>query len=248
MKRTLFLSLVAATAFSNGQVQGGMDHINEVNLDLVSTPANGRVQVFSDVPDQSRMIVDDFFADKNILTDASMAFEFSTNMPIDRPDGWRLSIWDSLANAANSGNDFTGNTVQSVFIPFSATNWVQTSLFGSGASSQAFQISFSNLNLDIGTGVRYIGIAPIQSSTNQLKWLILGHKNPSLLGNNTPNNSFGINPSGALGLGTSYSIGTNAAYSVNLVPEPFTVLGFVAGIVAMSRIRNAKSKAQSYGC
>lgn len=229
------LALVTALAASQLLLAEGMNHIDPIGLDLVSTPG-GRIQVFTDTPDASRMIIDDFLADGPIITGASMTFEFPAQ-DIDRPDGWRISVWDSISAAETSGNDFTGNVLDTVRVDFFDGNWSLGPIAGTGADTQAYRIDFINLNLNIGTGVRYIGIAPIQSSNIQLNWSLLDHDNPSVLGNGTANDSIGINPSGGLGLGTSYSMGTNASYQVELVPEPATMLVLGAAAVAMLKRR-----------
>lgn len=235
MKRTFFLALAALSMSVSAQI--GMDHINPVGADLVSTPANGRTQVFSDTPELSRMVIDDFLADGSVVGSASYALEFQPN-DIGHPDGWRISFWNSIADAATSGDDFTQNTVATAYVEFSDTaNWLLTPLDGTGAGTQAYRLDLLNLNLNIGSGVRYIGIAPVQGSTVAPNWYILDHKNPAVLGNFTPNNSFGVNPSGALGLGTSYSIGTNAAYQVNLVPEPGTLLAVASALAFLVKRR-----------
>ena len=215
---------------------GGMDHIHPVGADLVSTPGNGRVQVYTDTSSKSNMIIDDFFAEGSVMDGASMALEFSFQ-DIDRPDGWRISVWDSVASAANSGNDFTQNTVATIFVDFFDSNWSLNPLGSTGANSSASQIDFTNLNLNIGAGVRYIGISPVQSSTVNLNWLLLAHENPALLGNGTDHDSIGINPGGGLGNGTSYAVGTNASYQVEVVPEPATLIVLAGTLVALSKRR-----------
>lgn len=239
MKRIITLSMAVVSSATFSQVLGGMDHINVVGPDLVSTAANGRIEVSTDLPETSRMVIDDFYADQNILKTVEMAFENTSTLDIDRPNGWRISIWSSATDAAASGNDLTGNVVQTTYVDFATGSWTTTPLFGTGATNFASKITFSNLNLDIGTGVRYIGVAPVQASTNQIKWRILAHKNPFLLGNNTANDSLGINPGGGLGLGTLYSVGTNAAYSVELVPEPLSFLALGLALVALTKKRRA---------
>lgn len=235
MKRTILFALSALTVTVPAQF--GMDHIDPVGADLVSTPANGRTQVFSDTPELSRMVIDDFLADGSTVDSASYALELLPN-DIGHPDGWRISFWASVADAAAGGNDFTENTVATAYVAFSDTaNWLLTPLSGAGSNTQAYRLDLFNLNLNIGSGVRYIGIAPVQGSTVAPTWYILDHKNPAVLGNFTPNNSMGVNPSGALGLGTSYSVGTNAAYQVNLVPEPGTLIALASAVTFLLKRR-----------
>ena len=72
---------------------GGMNHIDPIGADLVSTPANGRIQVFLDTPNLSRMVIDDFFADGPMMDSASMAVELFIG-DIERPDVWRITVWN----------------------------------------------------------------------------------------------------------------------------------------------------------
>lgn len=231
MKTVLFLGafVVVQSAMASG---GGMDHIDPEGADLVSTLVNGRVQVFTDTPDKSRMVIDDFNADLPILDSAAFAYELTNSPQIGHPNGWRISVWSSVADAATSDDTFTANTVATTFVSFAGGGWAITPLFGAGTDTQAFRIDFTNLGLNIGTGVRYIGIAPEQSSTTVPNWLITNHLNPAVLGNGTAFDSVGINPSGGLGLGTTYSVGNNASYEVGLVPEPASIAAF-AGLAAL---------------
>lgn len=230
--------VVAPVCFASG----GMDHINPVGSNLVSTATFGRVQVFTDTPEKSRMVVDDFYADKGVLDSAAFAYELTNSPQIGHPNGWRISVWSSLADAINSDNSFTANTVATGYVAFAASNWAITGLSGTGTQTASFRIDFTNLGLNIGTGVRYIGIAPEQSSSTVPNWLICGHNSPSVLGNGTANDSYGINPSGALGNGTGYLVGTNASYAVGLVPEPSTLAILAAGAGFLAKRRRKLTK------
>lgn len=221
-----------------------MDHIDPVGADLVSTASNGRIQVFTDDPDSSRMVIDDFYADLPTLNTAAFAYELSNGVQIGHPNGWRISVWATAADAASSTNDFVGNTIATAFVSFGSPDWAITGLSGTGTDSTAFRIDFSNLSLNIGTGVRYIGIAPEQSSTTVPNWVICAHNNPAVLGNATPFDSIGINPSGSLGKGTQFSVGTNAAYEVGLVPEPATCILFGGSAALVWNRRRRESRAR----
>ncbi len=195
----------------------------------------GVAQVFPDLPEFSGMVIDDFFAGGKI-TRVSAAFElidpasFSTLPGLVQ--GWRISVFESVAKAEQAGNEFALNTL--------ATHVVTAptySSLGSVGKTTGFRVDFDGLNLDSGVGLRWIGVAAIMPSTTLEQVFLLGNSQPASFGGGAADNALFVNPGEAFGTWRSQALNTNAAYRVEAVPEPATLAGLALGASWLTRRR-----------
>lgn len=231
---TRSLSLAALLAI--GSVANADILIDQITGGTVSgaTPF-GVDHVFTDMTQFSGLVMDDFTTVAGYqLTSASILLEGSYN-----PTGFQVSIWDSIANAAASGNGLNGNTVVQQLVPFAN---VTTTSIGNPNGPSAFRVDIP-INLNLNAGTYYLGIAPLQdfSGNGQLYMLANTAANPG------GNNAVYINPGNGFGMGTSGQQAFNASLMLqgNLVsaavPEPGSV-ALLVGIATVSGIAVRRRK------
>lgn len=239
MRTLLTLSFVAAGVMANAGLD--MDHVNPIGTNLVSNAVFGVMQIFPDAAssDFSGTVIDDFISSGTAVSQVDVAFETNNaNLNFALVQGWQVSIWSSVAAAANSGVTLNGGTVAQMLVPDAQV--AISNLAGTGAQAAAKLASITGLNLGGLTvgGHYWIGVAPVLDFTaTSTQTFILNNLTPALLGAGTPNDEVGIQPNNGFGLGTTIPMQFNAAYAVTTVPEPATLIALGAGLAAFARRR-----------
>ena len=236
MRTLLTLSFVATGVIANAGLD--MDHVNPIGTNLVSNTTFGVMQIFPDSPDFNGMVIDDFISSGTSVSQVDMAIELSNpNLNLSLIQGWQVSIWSSVANAANSGVNLNANAVSQALVGNGQV--AISNLAGTGASGSARLASITGLNLAVNpTGHYWIGVAAVLDFTaTSTQVLMLNNLTPALVGAGTANDEVGIQPLNGFGLGTSIPMQSNAAYAVTTVPEPATLIALGAGLAAFARRR-----------
>jgi hypothetical protein len=221
-------ALLTLGAAANAQIIV-LDQITEGTLG--STPGFGVNQIFGDFPEFSGAVIDDFSLDQGLqLHTAAVVGEITNTYA---PSGFQVSIWDSVANAASSGNSLSGNTVAQQFVPIGDVTTIPL--------ADAVYAAIVPINLTLPAGDYFLGLIPVQDFVPNGQHFIIS----SSAGTPGGNNSVGINPGNGFGLGTSIGVNTNAALYLEgqaLVPEPGSVALFagvmvIGGLAARRRAR-----------
>ncbi|MBS1724532.1 MAG: hypothetical protein JSS66_16440 [Armatimonadetes bacterium] len=201
---------LGATAAS-GQSFMLMNQIDPVGPNLRMTDRWGPAQIFPDYPAFSSTQIDDFVSGGGIVDQVEIAFYITAaSLDFNNVQGWRVSMWTSPGDAANSGLNLDQNTVGTTLVPTSAV--VVQEIFNTQAEGRTFRVTIPTA-LFLPPGVFWVGVAPILSFDPNGQTMGLSHSNPSQLGIN-PLNGLGVNPGEGFGAGRLITTNTNIAYSV----------------------------------
>lgn len=230
----LFTSLTATA-----EAELDMDHVNPQGQNLYSPSEGSVMSVLNDFREFSSMVIDDFVASGDVVSQVQVVFEADQHTNLAPIEGWQVSIWSSIADAATSGNTLSENTVTGAFLLGShESDMVIVS--GTQGNDMVRQVSFAGLNLTgLTIGAHYwIGIAPRYRFTDTGgTFFMMGSKQPAILGAGTADDAYFVNPGQGFGQGTNWMLNYNAAYSVTTVPEPSLALILSSGLLLLRRRR-----------
>jgi hypothetical protein len=201
---------------------------------LVGELEYGIAQVFPDFPDFSGMVVDDFVAGGTI-TRVSAAFElgnpsFFEHLP-SRVNGWRVSVFASVSQAEQSGNEFMANVLGTQVV----TDVTYADL-GEVNGVRAFTVDMPYLSIEAGAGAMWLGVSAVMPLTGNDQVFLLGNATPTSRGGGGVQDAVFVNPGQVFGSWRSHPLNIDAAYRVESVPEPTILLAIVIGLASF-RIR-----------
>ena len=234
MRTLLTMSFVAAGVFANAALD--MDQISNV-AGTHDADTFGGSQIIGDGPSFSSMVLADVNLTGGTISQIDAGFGFSRAAALNLVTGWRISVFSSAGAGFGSGTGLSGGALATVDVANGAA--IKTALVGSGSGSTATLVSLQGLNLNVGTGMRWIGVAAIlNGGANFDQAFVLANSTPAQVGG-AAGNDVAVQPGDGFGFGGPTAIDTtaNAAYAVTTVPEPATMIALGAGLAALARKR-----------
>lgn len=219
------LALAASSAWSNAaMVLDQIGNVSTYNLNAGSGPTPS--QVFTDFPDFSSIVLEDFTvtADELEITDVAALFRAQGGFAkFGDVDGFALEIFSNPSLAATG---LGGDVANLVFVAGSGTSVTQ--VMDSGGSFEYGLVSLETSVFLPGAGQYWIGVAPVAASSvaGQFRLMNSGASSPV-----TPGGADArlANPGDGFGLGTLSIVNLDHAYSVTAVPEPVSAALALAG-------------------
>lgn len=115
LRSSIFLVLFGSLA-SHAQAGLDMDHVNPQGQNLYSPTGASLMDALTEFPEFSSTVIDDFIASGDTVSQVQVVCEAVQETNLSAIEGWQISIWSSIADAANSGNTLTENTVAGTFL------------------------------------------------------------------------------------------------------------------------------------
>lgn len=234
--RLILLGVLAAAASSAicsaAMVLDQIGTLSEYDLDAGSGPTAN--QVFTDFPDFSSLVLEDFTvtADQLEITDVEALFRAQGGFAkFADVDGYALQIFSNPALAAAG----LGGDVASLIL-LAGSGATVTQVIDPGGSFEYGLVSLETSVFLPSAGQYWIGVAPVAASSvaGQFRLMNSGASNPVTPGGTDARLA---NPGEGFGLGALSIVNLDHAYSVNAVPEPASAILAIAGFSMLLRRR-----------
>jgi hypothetical protein len=199
--------------------------LSEYDLNAGTGPTAS--QVFTDFPDFSSLVLEDFTvtADELEITDVAALFRAQGGFAkFADVDGYALQIFSNPSLAAAG----LGGDVASLIV-LAGSGASVTQVIDSGGSFEYGLVSLETSVFLPSAGQYWIGVAPIAASSvaGQFRLMNSGASDPVNPGGTDARLA---NPGEGFGLGALSIVNLDHAYSVNAVPEPCSAVCAIAGL------------------
>lgn len=211
--------------------------VNLYNLDPGTNPSPS--QIFTDFPDYSSALLEDFTVTDSQLKITNVSALFLAQAGFDKFATVGMYRFNIFSGPSAAESDLTGDVASLLVLP--GIDAFVTQVHGGGLLE--FGLVSLSLNIDLpSAGTFWMSVSPVAASAVSGQFFLL---NDGATGPVTPGgeNAHLANPGDGFGLGTLSIVNLDHAYSMTVVPEPtmasLTILG---GLGLMCRRKRSSSQ------